>query len=180
MHRFVRDASLALTLAVLLLAPGESRGQAVLPDPFADQLVAGGLSYPVGMAFLPDHRVLVVEQVSARVLLAIGDAPATVRVIGTIPGVNTTGGERGLLGIAVDPGWPGRPYVYVHSTALGNPNSVVISRFTLGGDLSFTGDGILILDPASRYDVFRVPDVHTTHNGGTVRFGPDGRLYASL
>src|SRR5262245_25869217 len=96
----------------------------------------------------------------------------------TVPNVNTTGGEQGLLGIAVDPGWPARPYLYVHYDRIGN--QINLSRYTVGGDLSFTGNGALTIDPATRFDILTdIPDNATNHNGGTLRFGPDGMLYNS-
>jgi glucose/arabinose dehydrogenase len=101
--------------------------------------------------------------------------------VGTVTNVNTSGGERGLLGIAVDPQWPARPYIYTHSTHTGSPSRIRISRFTLSGDLAGTGNRTLAMDAASRYDlVTSIPDNANNHNGGTVRFGPDGMLYVSL
>jgi glucose/arabinose dehydrogenase len=160
-------------------APRAASAQAVLPTGFADQLVVGGLAFPTGIAFLPDGRLLFVEQNSARIRLLVNDALAATDPVATVPSVRI-GGERGLLGIAVDPGFPARPYVYVHcndASAL----VVRISRFTVGGDLSFTGDGSLTINTATRYDLIaNVPDLSSNHNGGTLRFGPDGMLYASF
>ncbi len=152
--------------------------QATLPTGFSDELVVGGLSQPVGMAFLPDGRLLVIEQRSARFKLVRMGPPATADTVGTVPGVNSTANERGLLGIAVDPGWPARPYVYTHSTHTGN--RIRISRFTASGALSDPA-GLLSVSGASRHDLLTdLPDAATNHNGGTVRFGPDGMLYVSL
>lgn len=181
--RWAAYRSLALAAALLAaeLAPTEALGQAVVPSGFADQLGVGGLSRPVGMAFLPDGRLLVIEQQTARVRLIVNGAISIVDPMGIVPGVNTSGEERGLLGIAVDPGWPTRPYFYTHSTDAGPPSRVRISRFTVTGDLSGTGNGALTFNPASRYDLLTaIPDNAFNHNGGTLRFGPDGMLYASL
>jgi glucose/arabinose dehydrogenase len=91
----------------------------------------------------------------------------------------TTTGERGLLGIAVDPQFPARPYLYTHQTATGG--IIRISRWTLTGDLAGTGNGVVSASPASRYTLLaNLPDAANNHNGGTVRFGPDGTLYVSL
>jgi hypothetical protein len=91
----------------------------------------------------------------------------------------TTGGERGLLGVALDPEFPSKPYVYVHGTVAGN--LIRISRYTLAGDLMNSTGGNLTADPASRYDlVSDIPDAAGNHNGGTVRFGIEGHLYVSL
>ncbi len=104
--------------------------------------------------------------------------PVAVDTVGTVPAVNSVAFERGLLGIAVDPGWPARPYLYIHSTHIGN--RIRISRFTVNGALSDPAGSILI-DPASRFDLLNdIPDNAVNHNGGTVRFGPDGMLYVSL
>src|SRR5439155_15209277 len=137
------------------------------------------LTAPVGMAFLPDSRLLLVEQLSGAVKLWTG--PGTATTILTVPGVRS-GIERGLLGIAVDPGWPSKPYVYVHYDYYSYPDSDVrISRFTCAGDLLYTGDGALTIDPASRDDgLTGNRDRYPNHNGGTLRFGPDGMLYASF
>jgi len=172
---------MAATLLAAGLAPTRALGQAVVPSGFADQLGVGGLSRPVGMAFLPDGRLLVIEQQTARVRLIVNGAISIVDPMGTVPVVNTSGEERGLLGIAVDPGWPTRPYFYTHSTDVGPPTRVRISRFTVTGDLSGTGNGALTFNPASRFDLLTaIPDNAFNHNGGTLRFGPDGMLYASL
>jgi glucose/arabinose dehydrogenase len=89
------------------------------------------------------------------------------------------GGERGLLGIAVDPQFPTRPYFYTHMTATNS--KIRIQRWTVTGDLAGTGNGALTADPASRYDLLALlPDNASNHNGGTVRFGTDGMLYVSL
>ena len=106
-----RLVSLAACLALWLSAALAFATSAVVPDGFTDQLVVGGLSAPCSMAFLPDGRLLIVEQVSARIRLIVNDALAAIDPVATVPRVNTSGSERGLLGIAVDPGFPGRPYV---------------------------------------------------------------------
>ena len=146
--------------------------------------MASLLDQPVGIAGVPDSptpaspRVVFVEQRTARVRLVVG---GTVFLMGTVPNVVNTGGERGLLGIALDPAWPARPYLYVHYTDNRSANHIAVSRFTVTGDLAFTGTGSLQFDPATRYDLLKnLSDNAGNHNGGTVRFGPDGALYVSL
>ena len=176
-----RGLSVTLALIASLAFGGrDARAQATLPTDFVDSAFAGGLDFPSGFTFLPDGRVLVVEQRSARVRLFVGGALAAIDPVATLPGIVSSGGEQGLLGIAVDPGWPTRPYLYVHCDNAGT-STIRISRYTAAGDLSFTGSGSLTVDPASRYDLLNdAPDVASNHNGGTVRFGLDGMLYASL
>jgi glucose/arabinose dehydrogenase len=169
---------LALLAALSALAAAATAGaQVQLPDGFADEPVAGALDLPVGLTFLPDGRLLVVEQNSARIRMLVGSTGSTVSV-GTVPGVSI-GGERGLLGIAVDPRWPESPYLYVHSTQTGS--HIAVSRFTAAGDLAGTAGGAFTIDPSTRYDLVNdIPDNASNHNGGTVRFGLDGMLYVSL
>ncbi len=180
MARSVRSRSRAWALLLLLgLCPVRAISAPVVPDGFADTVVLDGLSLPVGMAFLPDGRLLVIEQKTAQVRLAIDPSSGVANPIGTIPNVNVSGTERGLLGIAVDPQWPTRPYIYTHSTNA--DGHIHISRFTLTGDLTNHAGGALALNPGSEYVVVgNGPDAADIHNGGTVRFGPDHMLYATI
>ncbi len=174
----MRWATLALLAVVSGLAAERAEAQGRLPSGFNDEPVADGLALPVGITFLPDGRLLIVEQNSARIRMLVGAPGSPPMSVGSVPGVSI-GGERGLLGIAVDPRWPSSPYLYVHSTQTGS--HVAISRFTAAGDLAGTLTGALTIDPASRYDLVNdIPDNASNHNGGTVRFGVDGMLYVSL
>ena len=169
-------------LSLIMVLVGSSATQAqTVPTGFVDQPVVTGLSRPVAFDFVPDlpgHvRVLVAQQLDAGVRL-VRDGVLLADVL-TVPGI-AAGGEKGLLGIAIDPAFPARPYLYVHGDDESG-TSIRISRFTLTGDLSGVGTGALSADPASRFDLIAdVPDFAGNHNGGTVRFGPDGMLYASF
>ena len=103
-----------------------------LPQGFVDELVVGGMTRPVGMAFLPDARILVLEQQTGRILVVAGGGLA---VAGTITNVVATMTEQGALGITVDPLWPNWPYIYVSYTHA-NPASLRLLRFTASGDLT--------------------------------------------
>ncbi|MBI5044012.1 MAG: PQQ-dependent sugar dehydrogenase [Nitrospirae bacterium] len=137
-----------------------------LPTGFTESNVVTGLSSPVGMAFLPDGRILVIEQAGAIKLVSSGTATTLL----TVAGVNTNGNERGLLGIAVDPDFSTRPYIYVYYTASGNVAHV--ARYT------FSNNSI---DPNSKFILINdIPDSASNHNGGTLRFGLDKTLYISV
>jgi glucose/arabinose dehydrogenase len=172
--------AMAMALAVFGAPARPARANATVPAGFSDHLVASGLNNPVGLAFFPDGRMLSIELKNANVRLFINDTLATPDPLLVVDSVRIDYTERGLLGIAVDARWPTRPYIYVDYTTTRAPQ-VWVSRYTVTGDLSFTGDGQLAVDPASRYDVLTdMIDNNGPHNGGTLRFGPDGMLYVSI
>ena len=91
--------------------------------------------------------------------------------------------ERGLLGVAVDPAFASNNFIYLYYTfnknAAGCPTSNAtspverISRFTL--------PGTNVVDPASKVVLLDgVLNFAGNHNGGQVRVGPDGYLYAGI
>ncbi len=172
----------SFTLLLLLFTLCAARAQAQsVPSGFANRSVVAGLDFPTAFDFVPDTpghvRLVVVQLFDARIRL-VRDGVALADVM-TVPGV-AVGEERGLLGVALDPAFPARPFLYVHCDDDGT-SSIRISRFTVSGDLLGVGTGVLTADPASRFDLIAdVPDLFGNHNGGTVRFGPDGMLYASF
>ncbi|TAL13568.1 MAG: glucose dehydrogenase [Chloroflexota bacterium] len=84
----------------------------------------------------------------------------------------STGGEQGLLGLAVHPDFPADPRVFVDYTDTGG--DTVVSSFRISA-----GDPGR-LDSGSEQWVLRVAQPYPNHNGGALAFGPDGMLYVSL
>jgi glucose/arabinose dehydrogenase len=84
----------------------------------------------------------------------------------------SSGGERGLLGIAVHPAFPSDPRVFVDYTNASG-NTIVASY---GIDPASPDR----LDPATGRTIIEVDQPFANHNGGALAFGPDGYLYVSL
>ncbi len=174
---------IVVSVAISLSAPAVAVS---LPSGFTEQVVIGsGLNGPVGMAFLPDGRLLVVQQGNNTNQNADDDAKVKLWANGalstllTMPEVNT-GGERGLLGIAVDPAFPSRPYIYLFYTNA-SPPKIHIARYTVAGDLNDPSSANFTIDSNTKVILLHdIPDDASNHNGGTLRFGPDGKLYVSL
>lgn len=175
-----RSALAYALIAAALLCPGSARATLTVPTDFVDEEVFHGLNQSVAIAMLPDARIFVVEKETARVRLIVNGALAATDPVITVPDVDSDILEEGLLGVAVDPSWPTWPYLYVYYNYAGSDN-IRLSRYTVGGDLAFTGDGNLTIDPGTRYDILTdIPDLSPFHNAGTLRFGPDGMLYVSI
>jgi glucose/arabinose dehydrogenase len=83
----------------------------------------------------------------------------------------STGGEQGLLGIAVHPGFPDDPRVVVDYTDV--DGDTVVASYRLDGDPDR-------LDPESAVTILTVDQPYSNHNGGAIAFGPDGGLYVGL
>jgi len=84
----------------------------------------------------------------------------------------TSGGERGLLGLAFHPKYPEDPRFFVDYTD-GNGDTQV-SSFTVDPANPDRAD------PGSEVKILFVTQPYANHNGGAVAFGPDGDLYISL
>jgi glucose/arabinose dehydrogenase len=169
----------SLLAALAVGTPGVASASS-LPAGFSDQLVTAGFDFPVGMDFLRDGRLFVAERSSGLVRLVVGGAIAAGGPVLAVDSLQIGNPEQGLLGVAVDPDFPARPYLYVQYNYLGAPR-MLLRRYTLTGDLAFEGDGVLVADPASERTVLAdVIDNYGNHNAGTIRFGPDGKLYVAL
>lgn len=148
-----------------------------VPDGFVNEAVVMGLNQPIGMARLPDGRFLVAEQRTGHIRVVPAGADTASAAVFTVPDLNIAGGERGLLGMAVDPQWPVRAYVYLFYTRTGGASRLV--RYHVWGDLSDPLSASLqFVQPLYLFD--DLPDADPNHNAGRVRFGPDGCLYVSI
>jgi len=176
--RFAARIGLLCGLLCILFAPAVPG--ATVPNDFTDIQVVSDLDMPTGFTFLPDGRIIVVEQWSAEVRLIVNGAIGSNDPLVVVPNVSDNHGERGLLGIDVDPGWPARPYIYVYYNHDGT-DTCRLSMYTVTGDLSNPNSDNLNIAPSSRYDLITdIPDAFPNQNGGTARFGIDGMLYLSI
>ena len=116
MHRYPTPGRLALALFV---ACGWTSA-AVLPDGFQETVVFQGLLAPTAVRFAPDGRVFIAEKSGkVKVFSAVGD-PSPDLLIDLGSYVHNYW-DRGLLGLAIDPDFPVKPYVYVLYTFNASP-----------------------------------------------------------
>ena len=141
---------------------------------------------PWDMAFLPDSTMFFTEKCKGlSVRLASGTVNALLGMNGAkdYPGVADDlfcKGQAGMQGVAVDPEFARNRLIYVYSTSSKTaPGSNRLMRFKVGDDFKSVSDRTDIVEDvpykalASDHP-FGGPGAH---NGGRVRFGPDGFLY---
>jgi aldose sugar dehydrogenase len=163
-----RIALCTALLATLALLPIARTGPALAGGVRAVR-VAGGLRAPVGFTFLPDGRLVYLERNTGWLRFRNLQTNADRRIY-RITRVNSNG-ERGALGVAVHPDWPQEPYIYAfatRSTANGLRNQVLRIRVENGEATAVRRLLSAAAGPAS------------SHNGGRIGFGPDGRLYVVI
>jgi glucose/arabinose dehydrogenase len=160
--------SVAGWLGMVFLFRSASVFSATLPQGFAESDVAIEIPNPTAMDFAPDGRLFVCQQTGQlRVIKGstlLSDPFVTVDT--------DSNGERGLLGIAFDPGFATNRFLYVYYTATAPSVHNRVSRFTANGDLAVQGSEQPILD---------LEDLtSTSHNAGAIHFGADGLLYVAV
>jgi glucose/arabinose dehydrogenase len=146
-------------------SPSLSSTAAPAPPPGTPQRLDLQLEIPWAAVFLPDGTAVISERDTA-LLKAVRGGEA--RELGKVPGV-VPGGEGGLLGLAVSPAFATDRYVYAYFTS-GSDNRIARLR------LPAASDGTLSLGEPEV--IFTGIPKASTHNGGRIRFGPDGLLYA--
>ena len=127
--------------------------------------VVSGLEVPWGLLFLDNGDLLVTERPGRIRLVRNGQLQS--HVVATI--ATTATGEGGLLGIVAHPEFARTRLFYLYYTTDKNRVPVNrVERWQLAADGRSAAVERLIIDdiPAARY-----------HNGGRLRFGPDGMLY---
>ena len=103
----------AVVLALALAASPAAAILTGLPPGFVDELVVSGLPFPTAVAFTPDGRLLVALK-RGEVRMYQGTPPFA--FVGTFIDISDRvhdNHDRGLLGLAVHPSFPTKPYVYL-------------------------------------------------------------------
>ena len=156
-----------------LAAPARTEAApiAVGPTPVQLRPAFGGRDFlrAVDIVWLPDGRALVAEQ-GGTITLISPDGGEERTALDLRDAVASGGNEQGLLSLALDPAFADNGYLWIYYTA-GPDGASRLSRLRLQ-------DGIA--DAASELVVLEAPQFTGNHNGGAVRFGPDGLLYLGL
>ena len=143
----------------------------VIP-PLAAEPILGGYRFeqPIEMAMLPDGSVLIAEQRGS--ITRFVERDGGVQQFGVLDLTESIvfRGERGLLSMALAPDFDARPYLFVYYSPRGT-NLSRLSRFEMR-------DGAAL--PDSELVIIEIEQPYANHNGGAVRFGPDGMLYLGI
>jgi len=189
--------TLAINVLVATLRTSSSRAATLAPG-FRETIVWSGLTQPTAIAFASDGRVFVAEK---RGVVKVFDSltDTTADVFADLRTQVHNYWDRGMLGLALDPAFPARPYVYVlyaHDAVIGGTaprwgtagansdvcpdppgatkNGCVISarlsRLTADGNRMLGGEDVLIEDWCQQFP---------SHTTGDLEFAPDGALYVT-
>ncbi|GAA1568565.1 hypothetical protein GCM10009827_107860 [Dactylosporangium maewongense] len=190
-RRTVRALLAALLTAGTLvpIAGSPPAAASTLPTGFQEQVVFSGLTNPTNIEFSPDGRVFVAEK---RGLIKVYDSLSdpTPDVFADLRTNVHDQWDRGMVGLALAPGFPTNPWVYVlysYDALPGgtapkwndvcpdpnNGNCVItgrLSRLQASGNQMVGTEQVLITDWCQQFP---------SHSVGDLRFGADGALYAS-
>ena len=193
------SASLWLVLGFMPLCGIQA---AVLPPGFQESTVFSGHHQPTAVRFAPDGRVFVAEKSGLLYTYDDVDDASPSLVVDLRAQVHSFW-DRGLLGLAVDPGYPARPYLYVlyaHDIfpdgsgprwGTGGPNPSTDDPCP--NPPGSTADGCVVYGRLSRLTVDLTTLVgseepllsnqwcqqYPSHSMGDLAFGEDGYLYLS-
>lgn len=141
------------------------------------QSFATGFSNALAIEHAGDSRLFVVQQGAA-------STPGRIRIVNPNGTVNPTdflslsnsvisaGGERGLLGLAFHPDYANNGYFYVNYTRASD-GATTIARYSVSSNPD-------VADASSGTVLLTVSQPFSNHNGGSLRFGPDGYLYIGM
>ncbi|MEX2355747.1 MAG: PQQ-dependent sugar dehydrogenase [Thermaerobacterales bacterium] len=143
------------------------------PPGFGLERVAGGLSEPLYVTDPGDGsgRIVITER-GGRVLTLGEGAPSPEPFLDLGEAVATQNSEQGLLGLAFHPDYEDNGLLFVSYTRAGDGSSV-IARYRRDPD----APGRM---PERDLTVLTVTQPYGNHNGGLIKFGPDGYLYVGL
>lgn len=185
-RRLTLSAVMGLVAASVSVLPAA----AVTPPGFSDTAVITGLTQPTAAAFASDGRLFIAEKSGIlKVYDSLSDPTPTISA--DLRTQVHDFWDRGLLGLAIDPQFPTRPYVYVLYSYDAMPGGSAprwgdtcpsppgatdqgcvitgrLSKLTIGADGVATAETPLITDWCQQYP---------SHSIGSVTFGPDGALY---
>ena len=168
------------------------------PPGFRDETVFTGLTEPTAVEFAPDGRVFVAEKAGIiKVFDNLGDRSPT--VFADLRANVLNHWDRGLLDIALAPGFPSNPWVYAAYTYDAPPGATApywgtatsvsdpcpsppgltedgcvatsrVTRLQAAGNVRTGSEQVLVSGWCQQYP---------SHTVGTVTFGPDGALYVT-
>ena len=156
-------AVLPACLAAALVAPAPALA---LPPGAHVQLFKGGLNSPVDMAYVPNsHKLFFTEKNTGaiRVILDGNLLPTPCVDLDVV-----SDGERGALGLALDPGYHTNHFIYVYFTKR-SPLENRVTRFTVVNNRCVNAHPI----------VTGIPSVSGYHNGGQLLF-LGGKLFITV
>jgi glucose/arabinose dehydrogenase/fibronectin type 3 domain-containing protein len=187
--------TIVLACLAALVAPGIA-GATTLPAGFQQTTAITGLNNPMDVEVTPAGQVFVAEKSGiVKSFSSLSDPTPTVAADLRTQVHNFS--ARGLMSLAVDPGFPAQPYIYIYYTLdariggtpplYGDPggtwdscaraplgldeNCIAggrISRLRIAGEAMTGSEQVLVEDWCQQYPV---------HTGGGLAFGADGYLY---
>lgn len=134
-------------------------------------LVATGFDFPVvGLTVPGSDRVWIAERGGA-IWELDGDTRGPDPLLDLSAMVQSFAWEQGLVGMALHPDYPRDPRLFLSYTDIEDSSQVIVS---------YRVDAQSGVDTATRAELLRVEQLSEVHQGGTIRFGPDGMLWIGL
>jgi glucose/arabinose dehydrogenase len=168
------------------LAPPRALALAAPPPGFTESVAISGLTAPTAVRFAPDGRVFVAEK-RGRILMYDSISDPSPTVWADFNANVHDFWDRGLLGMALDPDFTNRPFVYALYAYNKDPNSTTRWPDSCPTPPGATGDGCVIGGRLSRFTAGGTEQVliedfcqqYPSHSIGSLAFAPDGALYVS-
>lgn len=155
-------------------APALSTPQPPREGAYGLESVGSGFDRPLYLTYAPGDtsgRLFIVEQDGTIAILQDGRRQEPL-FLDIDSRVSSRANEQGLLSMAFDPDYATSGIFYVYYTD--NGGDTVVARYrTLAGNPNAA-------DPESEEVLLRVGQPYSNHNGGLIKFGPDGYLYVTL
>jgi glucose/arabinose dehydrogenase len=157
--------------------PGSVNTPAFVPTttPVTTTQLATGLSNPWGLAFLPDGRMLVTGRLGQLWLLSADGS--TRQTITGLPAVTATGGQGGLLDVALDLAFASNRRVYLSFSEADAGNAALNGTAVARAELDVGAQSLVGLTVIYR----QMPKVASSgHFGSRLVFDNAGRLFVTL